>query len=292
MYITKFPKLEDGSYDWKPVDDLGKKFFETENINQKNKIIKEMMLKLYPYSNFIAREILVGKGWRIGTFNGPIKIKFNNRFDISVDDLTNEGILTVGPALKCYNPEKSSISTYIGTRMGAAMKTYIEYNQGPTKVSRWIFDKLSKNIKGLSETEATRVIIDDFGIDPKVAQHMLFTLKNKEPTNIEYAKGDKKNGKDIPYFKTLSDPSNLNEEILQKSLEKYMDEIIDELDPKSQFVIKSYYGFGGDESLTLAEIGNREGLCRERIRQIKYNALLDLRDTLNKKGIKSLEDII
>ena len=71
-----------------------------------------------------------------------------------------------------------------------------------------------------------------------------------------------------------------------------MDEIIDELDPKSQFVIKSYYGFGGDESLTLAEIGNREGLCRERIRQIKYNALLDLRDTLNKKGIKSLEDII
>ena len=59
MYITKFPKLEDGSYDWKPVDDLGKKFFETENINQKNKIIKEMMLKLYPYSNFIASEILV-----------------------------------------------------------------------------------------------------------------------------------------------------------------------------------------------------------------------------------------
>jgi RNA polymerase primary sigma factor len=42
-------------------------------------------------------------------------------------------------------------------------------------------------------------------------------------------------------------------------------------------VLRLYFGFGGGEPLTLEEIGQRLGVTRERVRQIKERALSKLR---------------
>ena len=50
--------------------------------------------------------------------------------------------------------------------------------------------------------------------------------------------------------------------------------------------MEEFYGIGGPEK-SLEEIGNKYGLSRERVRQIKEKALRQLRNTTNSNLLKS-----
>jgi RNA polymerase primary sigma factor len=52
--------------------------------------------------------------------------------------------------------------------------------------------------------------------------------------------------------------------------------LLDELDCRQALVLRLRFGLEGDEALTLAEIGDRLGLTRERVRQIEKQALAEL----------------
>jgi RNA polymerase sigma factor (sigma-70 family) len=49
------------------------------------------------------------------------------------------------------------------------------------------------------------------------------------------------------------------------------------LDQREREVLRRRYGLGLDRELTLAEIGRRLSLSRERVRQIEANALAKMR---------------
>jgi RNA polymerase primary sigma factor len=52
--------------------------------------------------------------------------------------------------------------------------------------------------------------------------------------------------------------------------------LLDELDRRQALVLRLRFGLEGDEALTLAEVGDRLGLTRERVRQIEKQALAEL----------------
>lgn len=52
------------------------------------------------------------------------------------------------------------------------------------------------------------------------------------------------------------------------------------LDPREQLVIVRYYGLGGSNQATLEQIGSMVGLTRERVRQIKWMAMVKLRQAI------------
>ena len=52
--------------------------------------------------------------------------------------------------------------------------------------------------------------------------------------------------------------------------------LLNEIDPREADVLKLHYGLGGRRPLTLKEIGSKMGLTRERIRQIRRDALTRL----------------
>lgn len=56
-----------------------------------------------------------------------------------------------------------------------------------------------------------------------------------------------------------------------------LDVLLNLLPEKDQEVIKLYYGMGGNSPHSLSEIGRKQGLSRERIRQIHKKAMLKLR---------------
>lgn len=52
-------------------------------------------------------------------------------------------------------------------------------------------------------------------------------------------------------------------------------------------VIRLYFGFDGEHSLTLEEIGEQFNLTRERVRQIKEKAIRRLRHTSRSKNLRA-----
>lgn len=77
-----------------------------------------------------------------------------------------------------------------------------------------------------------------------------------------------------------------DDELLQESLREEMGKALNVLDDRERMVIEAYYGIFQTQ-LTLAEIGVKYNLKRERVRQIKEKAIRKLRKNTNSKLLKS-----
>ena len=65
--------------------------------------------------------------------------------------------------------------------------------------------------------------------------------------------------------------------LMQESLQVEIDKVLSTLKPREAEIIRLYFGLDGDRPLTLEEIGEHFKLTRERVRQIKEQALRRLR---------------
>src|SRR5438270_296029 len=61
------------------------------------------------------------------------------------------------------------------------------------------------------------------------------------------------------------------------------------LRPRDARVLRLYFGIGSDETMTLEEIGSLLGITRERVRQIRDNALERLRKTPHATALASFQ---
>ncbi|MDE5976996.1 MAG: RNA polymerase sigma factor RpoD/SigA [Turicibacter sp.] len=73
---------------------------------------------------------------------------------------------------------------------------------------------------------------------------------------------------------------NPEKQAMDIDLKNYMDKMILNLNPREQFVITHRFGLNGVERKTLEELGEIEGVTRERIRQIEVKAMRKLRTLL------------
>ncbi len=84
---------------------------------------------------------------------------------------------------------------------------------------------------------------------------------------------------DSSLFDLISDESRSTpeEDVMDHSLRDQLEEALSSLKEREAEIIRLYYGIGREVSWTLDEIGERYGLTRERIRQIKEKGLRRLR---------------
>jgi len=75
--------------------------------------------------------------------------------------------------------------------------------------------------------------------------------------------------------------------LLYDSLRKEIDRAVSTLTPREADVVRFYFGLGDSHPMTLEEIGERFGLTRERVRQIKEKAIRRLRHTSRSKLLKT-----
>lgn len=77
-----------------------------------------------------------------------------------------------------------------------------------------------------------------------------------------------------------------DKDLLHESLQKEIERALETLSPRERNVIKAFFGIGQQE-MTLEEIGDKYGLTRERVRQIKEKAIRRLRHNTNNMLLKS-----
>jgi len=96
-------------------------------------------------------------------------------------------------------------------------------------------------------------------------------------------------GEDNSLLDVLDNPDQLNpdEPLLDDALKREIEKALATLTPREAEVISLYFGINREHSLTLEEIGERFGLTRERVRQIKEKAISRLRHNSRSRPLKS-----
>jgi len=88
---------------------------------------------------------------------------------------------------------------------------------------------------------------------------------------------------DVTVADTLIDPEELNPEdgFVMDELQKEVAEALDLLSPRERDIVMRYYGLGEQETSSLEAIGQDIQLSRERVRQIRNQALKKIRQAVN-----------
>jgi RNA polymerase primary sigma factor len=87
---------------------------------------------------------------------------------------------------------------------------------------------------------------------------------------------------DILPNETQMPPDN---QLIHESLRMEINYVISSLTDRESEVVRLFFGLDG-QSLTLEEIGEKFGLTRERVRQIKEKAIRRLKHTTKSKSLK------
>ena len=67
------------------------------------------------------------------------------------------------------------------------------------------------------------------------------------------------------------------EERREKKIKSFLDEITTSLTDREKGILNDYFGCGGNDALTLVEVGEKYGICKERVRQILEKTMRKLR---------------
>jgi RNA polymerase primary sigma factor len=93
---------------------------------------------------------------------------------------------------------------------------------------------------------------------------------------------------DSTLLKRLADPDQeLPDEIITRSSsQKQLEMVLDGLDEREHTIVRCYFGLDGSEPMTLEQIGQRMGVTRERIRQLKERAFTKLRHPSRREALE------
>lgn len=121
-------------------------------------------------------------------------------------------------------------------------------------------------------------------VDKPLSEIQRMLELNKDVTSIDVPLSSET---DKPLVEVIADDTNqdpvslLEDADLLDQIDKWMSHLSD----KQQEVLSRRYGLRGFDRETLEDVGKAIGLTRERVRQIQFEALRELRDILKRHGI-------
>ena len=189
-------------------------------------------------------------------------------------------------------------------------------NKFSTYATNWIQQGISRSIADQARTiripvhmidnihkiqRATRQFMHKYGRQPtpeelskiiylpvdKIHKALKVNLK---PISLEAPVGPED---DSSRIETIADETAQNPFVsaAQKNLRKIVTQILSELDPKEETVLRQRFGMSTNKTSTLEEVGEYIGVTRERIRQIEQKALNKLKHPTRARKLRSfLED--
>ena len=115
-------------------------------------------------------------------------------------------------------------------------------------------------------------------------------LSGRRTVSLDRAVFDEE--EDTTLLKRLADADQdqPDETVTRMSSQRQLEQVLTGLDEREHEIIQLYFGLDGSEPMTLEQIGDRMGLTRERIRQLKERAFGKLRHPSRHKELRSLED--
>ena len=212
---------------------------------------------------------------------------------LSLPDLINEGNVGLMKAARRFDETKGFkfISYAVWWIRQSILQAIVEY-------SRLVRLPLNKVGSFTKINEAYMSFVQEFEREP--SEEELADLLNISPKEVSNAMRNRSKyvSFDAPVGGDESDATMLDLvpsegddspdiKLMEESLKSEVEYGLSILAPREVEVIAEYYGLHGEKALTLDEIGDRFGLTRERVRQIKERAIRRMRKSVMRNALKS-----
>ena len=151
-----------------------------------------------------------------------------------------------------------------------------------------LLSKISK-VSSLLEQEIAdspdiEEIAEELAVSPDQITRTLIDGRNVRSLDASF--GDEKDGRSL--LDVLEDEKQESPEsgTVTNSLREHIHSVLETLTEREAEVIRLYFGLDGGDPLTLDQIGERYGLTRERVRQIKEGAMRRLRHPKRARSLR------
>ena len=245
---------------------------------------------MYKYGNEeekkYAKDIMV-------THNLRLVISVAKRYNfekISLEDLIQEGNIGLIVAVERYDPSVGRFSTYAVYRI----QRFLMNNARTIRLPCHILEQNNRITKAISELEASgeKVNVNTLaiktGLDPETVKKYQAVMPDPVSLN-QLVSGDNDNTTELGEFvadSNMVDPADI---YMDSTKNNMIEDLMSVLSDREKEVVKYYYGLGDLEPGTLETVGAMLGVTRERVRQIRCNALRKMK---NPKYAKKYEDYI
>ncbi|MGI9182789.1 MAG: sigma-70 family RNA polymerase sigma factor [Longimicrobiaceae bacterium] len=208
--------------------------------------------------------------------------KYQNR-GVSLSDLIQEGNVGLVTAARKFDPDqgvkfisyavwwiRQAILSALANQ-GRAVRVPLNRASDLAK----IFRERERLKQELGRDPTSEEISESTGLSPEIVES-LQTL-NAAEIRLDAPIGDMDDSQLMDRF--IADAAIITEdEVEERLLSERIDQALTTLQPRDARVLKLYFGLEGGREHTLEEIGDKLGVTRERIRQLRDRALKRLRE--------------
>jgi len=203
---------------------------------------------------------------------------------LTLPDLINEGNLGLLTAARKFDPSKGvRFITYAVWWIRQNIKKALEVQSRSVRVPANVLNDLTQvrreqaALRHQLEREPTDCeLADATDFSSKKVRHTLgATYPSVSLDTLRYEDGE------VPLVETLTDEEAppIDSPVFDKALRSEVASALETLAPRSRYILALHYGMDGQSPHTYQQIGAELGVSRERVRQLKEEALERLRQS-------------